>query len=97
MLKEAGLDPEKDFPRVTVTRRRLIDVIEGRVDAAVGYTTDLNWFEKELGAKASQLKPSNFGVDFYSDSLFTRRALIDKRPNLRRHSARRASRAGATP
>lgn len=82
MLKEAGLDPKKDFPRVTVTRRRLIDVIEGRVDAAVGYTTDLNWFEKEMGAKASQLKPSNFGVDFYGDSLFTRRALIEQAPQL---------------
>ncbi|MFB3066623.1 MAG: ABC transporter substrate-binding protein, partial [Planctomycetota bacterium] len=67
---------------MTVTRRRLIDVIEGRVDAAVGYTTDLNWFEKEMGAKASQLKPSNFGVDFYGDSLFTRRAFTEQAPDV---------------
>ena len=69
MLKIVGLDPEKDMPRVTVTRRRLADIIEGRIDAAVAYTTDSKWRDKELGATAVELKPSNFGVDFYGDSL----------------------------
>ena len=37
MLSKAGLDPERDFPNVTIIKNGLKDVTEGRVDVAVGY------------------------------------------------------------
>ena len=67
---------------MTVTRRRVADIIEGRIDAAVVYTTESKWIEKDLGATAVQLKPSNFRVDFYGDSLFTRRSFIAQAPRV---------------
>ena len=82
MLSKAGLDPERDFPNVTIIKNGLKDITEGRVDVAVGYSIDLNWFERLASGKLVSLKPSTYGVDFYGDTLFTRRSLVEQKPEL---------------
>ena len=82
MLKNAGLDPVKDAPRITVTRQRLADLAAGRIDAAVGYITELDRFRDRLGPNLRQLKPSSFGVNFYGDSLFTSQIFAEKAPHI---------------
>ena len=82
MLSKAGLDPERDFPNVTIIKQGLKDIIEGRVDVAVGYTIELDWLEHLVGENLKSLRPSNYGVNFYGDTLFTRRSLVEQKPEL---------------
>jgi len=82
MLTNAGLDPETDMPQVTTTWQTLPEIMAGRLDAAVYYTPKMGWVEKTLGTKTVQLKPSNFGAEFYGDMLFTRRGLIEQAPEM---------------
>ncbi|CCQ72478.1 PAS domain S-box protein [Magnetospira sp. QH-2] len=82
MLNAAGLDPDKDFPDLTIIRKGISDVLEGRVDAYGAYTLDYQWLADEQGLKVRALKPARFGVDFYGDTLFTSRQLVDERPEM---------------
>ncbi len=82
MLTNAGLDPATDMPLVTETWETLADLTAGRLDAAVFYTPKMAWVEKTLGARTVQLKPSNFGAEFYGDMLFTHRGLVEQAPDV---------------
>lgn len=82
MLFEAGLDPVADFPKVEVIKKGIQALIEGRVEAVAGYSIQLEWLNRVVDGGVTHLKPSIFGLDFYGDTLFTRRDLVDARPDM---------------
>lgn len=47
------------------------DLIDGKVDAMVGYVTDQPFILKERGIEYNLLDPRSYGIDFYGDTLFT--------------------------
>jgi len=58
----------------------LDDLLEGRVDALSAYATNEPFLLKAKGAELIQLRPIEYGVDFYGDLLFTTRAFADRNP-----------------
>ncbi|MBF0200025.1 MAG: ABC transporter substrate-binding protein [Desulfamplus sp.] len=49
----------------------LNDLIEGRTDAVTAYLTNEPWHMEKIGVKPHIIHPATYGVDFYSDCLFT--------------------------
>ena len=82
MLHKAGLDLAEDFPKFVIIRNGPRDIAAGRVDLAAGYTIERDRLEQLTGGPLAVLKPSNFGVNFYGDTLFTRRSLAEQNPEL---------------
>jgi len=56
------------------------DLIEGKVDAMVGYVTDQPYLLKAKGVEYNLIYPRSYGIDFYGDTLFTRESQVDKDP-----------------
>ena len=55
-------------------------LVQGRVDALAGYETDEPFYLQQSGAQYRQFTPRSSGVDFYGDTLFTTRAVVNKHP-----------------
>jgi PAS domain S-box-containing protein len=58
----------------------LDDLLKGRVDATIAYSTDEPYLLERRGAELVQLRPSDYGVDFYGDLLFTTKAFAANNP-----------------
>lgn len=58
----------------------LDDLIQGRTDAVSAYITNEPWHLRRAGVEPGIIRPQTYGVDFYSDCLFTTEAEIEKRP-----------------
>ncbi|MEZ4524909.1 MAG: ABC transporter substrate-binding protein [Desulfobacterales bacterium] len=58
----------------------LDDLTEGRTDAVSAYITNEPWLLEQAGIKPGILFPQTYGVDFYSDCLFTTEQEIKKHP-----------------
>ncbi|RLU03002.1 MAG: EAL domain-containing protein [Ketobacter sp.] len=56
------------------------DLLEGRVDAMVGYITSLPYWLQQQGASINVIDPRSHGIDFYGDTLFTLRDRVVERP-----------------
>jgi len=54
------------------------DLIEGRVDAVSGYSTDEPWNLQQAGFAYNVFTPRASGVDFYGDTLFTTEAVAGR-------------------
>jgi len=55
-------------------------LLQGRVDALAGYETDESYYLQRSGRPFRQFTPRSIGVDFYGDTLFTTRAMVDRHP-----------------
>jgi diguanylate cyclase (GGDEF)-like protein/PAS domain S-box-containing protein len=60
--------------------RHLDDFIAGRIAALNAYTSNEPYQLDQLGIDYTVLSPHSYGMDFYGDVLFTRRALVEDRP-----------------
>lgn len=58
----------------------LTDLIEGRTDAVSAYVTNEPWLLLQAGVEPMVISPQVYGVDFYSDCLFTSEDEIEKHP-----------------
>ena len=58
----------------------LDDLIEGRTDAVSAYETNEPWYMNQQGIESAVLSPRVYGVDFYSDCLFTTENEIASHP-----------------
>ena len=58
----------------------LSDLIEGRIDAVSAYLTNEPWILEQKGIVPQIFSPQTYGVDFYSDCLFTTDQEIEKHP-----------------
>ncbi len=56
------------------------DLIDGKVDAFSAYSTVEPYQFKKMGYAVTQIRPIDYGIDFYGDLIFTTRALADKQP-----------------
>jgi len=53
-------------------------LLQGRVDALAGYETDESYYLQRSGRQFRQFTPRSSGVDFYGDTLFTTRAMVER-------------------
>lgn len=56
------------------------DLITKKVDAFNGYSTNEPYYLKEQGIEYTIIEPRKYGVDFYSDSLFTSQKELKEHP-----------------
>ncbi len=59
---------------------KLDDLIEGRVDAISAYVTAEPSQMRARGVEPHFMKASDYGIDFYGDTLFTREEIVKERP-----------------
>ncbi|WP_187149326.1 ABC transporter substrate-binding protein [Desulforapulum autotrophicum] len=68
-FQNEGID-ESEFIRLDQSYD-LNDLINGRTDCVSAYSTNEPWLLEQAGVKPGILLPRTYGVDFYSDCLFT--------------------------
>jgi len=69
------------------------DLIEDKLDAYAGYSTDQPFWFKQQNIAVNIIDPRDFGVDFYGDNLFTTEKELDDHP-LRVDQIRKATLKG---
>lgn len=69
-----------DKLRFVPDERHLDDFIERRVEALNAYVSNEPYTLNQAGIPYTVLKPQTYGMDFYGDVLFTRRALAADQP-----------------
>lgn len=79
MLRQEGIDTDR--MELIPTTLDLDDLIEGRVDAYDGYSTNEPWYLDQAGVDYRLIRPRDYGVNFYNDVLITRESLIEKSPD----------------
>ena len=55
-------------------------LVQGRVDALAGYETDESYYLQQSGGRYRQFSPRASGVDFYGDTVFTTRVMVESHP-----------------
>ena len=80
MLQAEGINPGEI--QMVPHSWDLEDLLQGRVDALSAYVTDEPDLLRERGANLALLHPSNYGVDFYGDLLFTTRGFARTNPKV---------------
>ena len=91
MLRTQGLTSE-DIQRQD-TSTDINDLIKGNTDAFNGYLTNEPYFMEEQGVGSRIINPRDYGIDFYSDLLFTTQSELRNHPE-RVAAFRRASLKG---
>jgi diguanylate cyclase (GGDEF)-like protein/PAS domain S-box-containing protein len=77
MLYEAGL--KNEFTHLP-NSGKIDDLIQGKTDVFVAYSTDEPEFYAKRGIDINIIDPRNYGVDFLGDNLFTTQQEINKHP-----------------
>ena len=77
MLMAEGLSPDTVKPITSYGSEQA--VADGSLDLSPGYSFVTPYILKELGVDFVTLRPRDYGVHFYGDSLFTREDLIDRK------------------
>lgn len=80
MLRAEGIDPGRVTPYPH--EPGMAHLLDGRVDVIPGYETSIPYYAWRAGVKVIGLSPSSYGINCYGDSLFTRRALAENRPEM---------------
>ena len=75
MLWAEGLNPDTVKPMPPYGAE--LAIADGSLDLSPGYSFVTPYIWKELGVDTIALRPRDYGVYFYGDSLFTRQDLID--------------------
>jgi ABC-type nitrate/sulfonate/bicarbonate transport system substrate-binding protein len=83
-LKAEGIDPEKLKSVPLESGQEVAALIDGRVEAVPGSAWDLPWRAHENGLAAKVINPADYRVEFYGDTLFTRRRFADAKPQVAR-------------
>lgn len=80
MVKSAGVDGSKieEMP----IKYDLSPLLSGQVKAWPGYVINEVLAVQELGKEVNIIKPSDYGINFYADTLFAKQDLIEKDPEL---------------
>ncbi|MDT8448368.1 MAG: ABC transporter substrate-binding protein [bacterium] len=90
-LAQEGIDPQKlDIRPMSY---RIEDLIEGKVDAFHAYSTNEPYYLQQQGIPWRAISPRQYGIDYYTDVLFTSEEELNQHPE-RVASFRRASLKG---
>jgi ABC-type nitrate/sulfonate/bicarbonate transport system substrate-binding protein/PAS domain-containing protein len=80
LLRMDGIDPKTIKP---LPHRSGIDhLLDGSVDIMPGYIISTPLAGTEAGIKLRTLRPQNYGINFYGDSIFTSKNLVENKPEL---------------
>ncbi|MBB1074765.1 diguanylate cyclase [Rhodoferax sp. 4810] len=71
-----------DKLHIVSNKRHLDDFLNHRIVALNAYISNEPFVLEQRGIPYTVLKPLTYGMDFYGDVLFTRRALVDERPEI---------------
>ena len=78
MLANEGVDPKK--LRILPSSYDIHDLINGKTDVFNAYLTNEPYVLQEQHIEAHTIQPINYGVDFYSDVLFTTQYELRQHP-----------------
>ena len=78
MMVNEGVDV--DSVNIIPSSYNIQDLIDGKVDAFNAYLTNEPFYLEERNVEGHLISPVNYGVDFYSDILFTTREEIKNNP-----------------
>lgn len=78
MLRRNHVDPSQ--VEIMPSSYQLSDLITGKVDAFNSYLTNEPYFMQERGINFHVINPRDYGVDFYSDILFTSEKEVKNNP-----------------
>ena len=70
----------KDHLNILPSSYNIQDLIDGKTDLFNAYSTNEPYYLREQGYQAIIIDPSDYGIDFYSDILFTTRDEIARHP-----------------
>ncbi|MBF0255301.1 MAG: EAL domain-containing protein [Gammaproteobacteria bacterium] len=79
MFQREGMDSRR--LNILPSSYNIDDLIHGRTDAFNAYLTNEPFSLLERGIEASVIEPSRYGVDFYSDFLFTSQRQLNLHPD----------------
>ena len=91
MFRSEGMPPEK--LQLLPSSYQVEDLANGKVTAFNSYLTNEPFYLKQRGVAYNIISPVTYGIDFYSDILFTSQAEIDAHPQ-RVEAFRRATLRG---
>jgi PAS domain S-box-containing protein len=74
MLKTEGVDPSLVTPYKYLTGDD--HFIKGNVDILPGYNISVPYIEKTKGVKLKSIRPFDYGINFYGDSVFSNRDYV---------------------
>lgn len=69
MLLNEGIDPQQI--KFQKTSYDINDLVKGETDAFNSYLTNEPYFMERIGVPVTVINPATYGIDFYSDILFT--------------------------
>lgn len=78
MLEAEGVPPD-GIVRVE-DKWEVNEILTGEADAQTVFITDVPFDMEQLGVRVRLIRPQDYGVDFYGDSLFTSEAELRARP-----------------
>lgn len=79
MLRAEGIDPKKikSFPHTAGVRH----LLDGRVDVVPGYRISAPHELRVQNVRFKTMRPVNYGIDFYGDSLFAHQRRVERDPD----------------
>lgn len=80
MLRAEGIDPASVIAKPH--QAGIQNLIDNEVDVVQGYIISMPFVAKEAGLRLKSIQPASYGIDFYGDSLFTSKKLVEKSPEL---------------
>lgn len=80
LLKAEGIDHTKieSFPH----KPGIDHLISGEVDVIPGYSINIPFTAYNQNSAVNEIRPIEYGIDFYGDSIFTHEDMIRKHPDL---------------
>lgn len=83
MLRAEGINNDMVPPANADWRGQALEMLrDGKIDAYAGFTLSAFLQAQQLGIELSAMFPATYGVDFYGDSIFTRRNFAIAQPEL---------------
>ncbi|WP_136066643.1 GGDEF domain-containing protein [Modicisalibacter radicis] len=58
------------------------DLLDGKTQLTPAYSTDTPYFVRKAGATPVEIKPTDYGIDFYGQLLFTSQRMLDDTPEI---------------
>ena len=80
LLNQEGIPP--DSIKIIPTSFDINDLINGKVDAYNGYSSNEPFYLKQQNIDFHLIKPRDYGINFYSDVLITQKNIANNNPDL---------------
>ncbi|RYF91832.1 MAG: hypothetical protein EOO03_00375 [Chitinophagaceae bacterium] len=58
------------------------DIVNGKADAMTGYSSVEVFQLREKGHEVNMIRPSNYGIDFYGDVIFSSKKMVETKPDI---------------